>query len=229
MNRGFENARGRAAFAWLGIVAGTFWFSGCALNRSPEAGIPAWMRISRRADETTPAAVPSVAAKNPLSGSATAEATGYSPGNEAASPPIRLTGESAAISEPPVAARAIARPAEAGKAEIRPLPKPARRTVLHADGGTFEEAVLQSPEPVLVDFYANWCGPCKRLAPVLEEVAVERPRGRVVKVDIERSPELAARYGVKSLPSLLVFKDGRVVSRRSGVADKARLHSLLDL
>jgi thioredoxin-like negative regulator of GroEL len=57
----------------------------------------------------------------------------------------------------------------------------------------------------------------------------ERPRGRVVKVDIERSPDLAARYGVKSLPSLLVFKEGRVVSRQSGVADKARLHSLLDL
>jgi len=82
---------------------------------------------------------------------------------------------------------------------------------------------------VLVDFYATWCGPCKALAPTLEEVAVENPQAKVCKVDIDESPELAARYGVKSIPSLMVFKDGQVVARQNGLPSKNRLKTMLDL
>ena len=83
--------------------------------------------------------------------------------------------------------------------------------------------------PVLVDFYASWCGPCKRLAPTLEEVAAESRGARVVKVNVDDSPELAERYDIHSMPSLLVFKNGRVMAREKGVVSKSRLKAMLDL
>ncbi len=101
--------------------------------------------------------------------------------------------------------------------------------VLHGNRATFDGQVLESDVPVLVDFYARWCGPCRALGPTLEQVAAESPRAKVVKIDIDDSPELAARYGVKSIPNLIVFKDGRVVAREKGVVSKARLKAMLDL
>lgn len=101
--------------------------------------------------------------------------------------------------------------------------------MLHANGATFEQQILRSDVPVLVDFYASWCGPCKKLAPTLEEVAAESPQAKIVKVNIDESPELAARYGVKSIPSLMVFKNGQVVAKQQGVASKTRLKTMLDL
>ena len=83
--------------------------------------------------------------------------------------------------------------------------------------------------PVLVDFYARWCGPCKALAPTLDELAAESPQAKIVKVDIEESPELAARYGVHSVPNLLVFQGGRLTARQSGAASKGRLRAMLGL
>ncbi len=103
------------------------------------------------------------------------------------------------------------------------------RRVLHADKSTFDKHVLRSETPVLVDFYAQWCGPCKKLSPTLDELAAENPEARIVKIDIDDSPELASRYGVKSVPSLLIFKSGRVVAKQSGVVGKAQLLSMLDL
>jgi len=98
---------------------------------------------------------------------------------------------------------------------------------VHADEATFDEQVLQAEVPVLVDFYADWCGPCKMIAPVLEEVARETRDGKVVKVNVDDNPGLASRYRISSIPSLLVFKDGQVVSQHVGVAGKEQLKALL--
>ena len=105
----------------------------------------------------------------------------------------------------------------------------AKRTVVHASEATFRQQVLQSEVPVLVDFYARWCGPCKSLAPTLDQLAAETPQAKVVKVDIDDNPELAERYGVQSVPSLMVFHRGRIVARQTGAVSKTRLRALLDL
>jgi thioredoxin 1 len=101
--------------------------------------------------------------------------------------------------------------------------------VLHADSDSFERLVLQAETPVLVDFYAEWCVPCKALAPVLDELVVETPQARVVKVNIDDCPEIAARYKVESVPSLLVFEGGLVIAQHTGLTSKSRLKSLLGL
>jgi thioredoxin 1 len=119
-------------------------------------------------------------------------------------------------------------PARFASAETR-LSGGLPRGVEHASDATFNDQVLHSDVPVLVDFYAKWCGPCKALAPTLDEVAAENPQTRVVKVNIEESPELAARYGVKSIPALVVFRDGQIVARHTGSLSKTRLKSMLDL
>jgi thioredoxin 1 len=88
--------------------------------------------------------------------------------------------------------------------------------------------VLDSEVPVIVDFYAEWCGPCKKLAPTLDAFARETAAARVVKVNIDDSPRLARTYGVRSVPSLLVFDQGKVVARHVGLASKPELAKLVD-
>ena len=97
----------------------------------------------------------------------------------------------------------------------------------HVHKGDFAAKVLRSQTPVLVDFYADWCGPCRALAPVLEELARETPNAKIVKVNVDQEPELAAQYGIDSIPSLLVFRDSRLTSQHNGLADKASLKRLL--
>jgi thioredoxin 1 len=100
--------------------------------------------------------------------------------------------------------------------------------VSYATGKNFDKTVLKSDVPVLVDFYADWCGPCKMLAPILEELARETPKAKIVKVDIDRNSDLAGAFRISSIPTLLVFKDGKVVAQHVGLASKASLKRLLE-
>ncbi len=102
-----------------------------------------------------------------------------------------------------------------------------QRTIEHANAANFGSTVLESGVPVLVDFYADWCGPCRAMAPVLEELARENPGARIVKINVDDAPELAAQYGINSIPSLLLFKHGRVAAHHVGLATKARLKNLV--
>jgi thioredoxin 1 len=97
----------------------------------------------------------------------------------------------------------------------------------HIRGNEFDEKVLQSPVPILVDFYADWCGPCQMLAPVLENVAKETTDAKIVKVNVDENRELAARYRIEAIPSLLVFRNGKLTNRHTGLADEASLKRLL--
>lgn len=101
--------------------------------------------------------------------------------------------------------------------------------IQHASDANFQQLVLQSSSPVLVDFYAQWCGPCKMLAPVLEEIAREKPQARIVKVDVDASPATAARYGISSIPTLIVFENGAPGRKTVGLASKAQLQNMLGL
>ena len=100
---------------------------------------------------------------------------------------------------------------------------------LQVTDASFDEVVLKSDKPVLVDFWATWCGPCRMLGPVIEELATEY-EGRVVvgKVDVDNNQEFAAKYGVRNIPTVLVFKDGEVVGRQVGVAPKKVYTDALD-
>ena len=93
----------------------------------------------------------------------------------------------------------------------------------HVSTATFAERVLKCEKTVLVDFYAEWCGPCKRLGPILEDFAAAHPEVRVVKVNVDEISDLAARYGVKAMPTLLVMHRGQVAAQSTGVVTKEYL------
>lgn len=94
---------------------------------------------------------------------------------------------------------------------------------------TFDELVLQSNKPVLTDFWAVWCGPCKMIAPILEEIAHEyRDRLTIAKLDVDHNPNVAIRYGVQSIPTLILFKNGHETARLIGAMSKERLLSQIE-
>ncbi|ETX12892.1 thioredoxin [Roseivivax halodurans JCM 10272] len=94
---------------------------------------------------------------------------------------------------------------------------------------TFDEEVKNADVPVVVDFWAEWCGPCKQIGPALEELAAEYDgKIKVAKVDVDQNPDTAAAMGVRGIPALFIFKDGQVVSNRAGAAPKAALKGWID-
>lgn len=103
-----------------------------------------------------------------------------------------------------------------------------KKMALSVTTQNFESQVLQASEPVLVDFWAEWCGPCRMLAPVLEQLEAERRDVRVCKVNIDEETELARRFGVMSIPTVILFQNGQERDRSVGLVPKERLLMLLD-
>ena len=99
--------------------------------------------------------------------------------------------------------------------------------VISVTSETFDREVLGSETPVLVDFWASWCGPCKMLSPVVEQVAEERPEVKVCKVNVDDAQDLAARYGVMSIPTLAVFQGGEMTKSSVGVVPKAKILEMI--
>ncbi len=100
-------------------------------------------------------------------------------------------------------------------------------SVLHITKENFEAEVLKSDKPVLLDFFAVWCGPCKMISPILEEIAEEREDIKVCKVNVDEEPELASQYQVMSIPTLFVIKDGEVTNQSMGAKPKAQILAML--
>ena len=100
-------------------------------------------------------------------------------------------------------------------------------SAIQVNKDNFQEVVLNSDKPVLVDFWASWCGPCRMVAPILEEIASERSDVKVCKINVDEEPELAGRYNVMSIPTLLVVKEGQVVNQTVGARPKSQILSLL--
>ena len=100
-------------------------------------------------------------------------------------------------------------------------------SVIHIDRNNFQREVLNSDRPVLLDFWAPWCAPCRMVGPILDEIAGERSDIKVAKVNVDEQPELAGQFGVMSIPTLMVMKEGRIVQQAMGARPKAQILSML--
>ncbi|HUH60473.1 MAG TPA: thioredoxin TrxA [Candidimonas sp.] len=102
-------------------------------------------------------------------------------------------------------------------------------SIKHVSDASFEADVLNSDVPVLVDYWAAWCGPCKMIAPFLDEAATQY-KGRVIiaKVNVDENPETAAKFGIRGIPTLMLFKDGKAAATKVGALSKSQLNTFLD-
>ena len=100
-------------------------------------------------------------------------------------------------------------------------------SAMHINNHNFHEEVINSEKPVLVDFWASWCGPCRMVGPILEEIAGENPDIKVVKINVDEEPELSSRYQVVSIPTLMVVKNGQVVKQSAGARPKNQILAML--
>ncbi|MEE9397740.1 MAG: thioredoxin TrxA [Methylococcales bacterium] len=102
-------------------------------------------------------------------------------------------------------------------------------SIVHVTDENFEETVLKSDQPVLVDYWAEWCGPCKMIAPILDEIASEYGgKITIAKLNIDENPSTPPRYGVRGIPTLMLFKDGDVEATKVGAVSKSQLSSFID-
>lgn len=101
-------------------------------------------------------------------------------------------------------------------------------SVLKVHKENFQSDILASKKPVLLDFWASWCGPCRILSPVVDEIAAEHEQFLVGKINVDEEPELAQAFGVMSIPTLVVLKDGKIVNQAVGVRSKAQIMALLE-
>lgn len=100
-------------------------------------------------------------------------------------------------------------------------------SVMHINKNNFHEEVLKSEKPVLMDFWAPWCGPCRMVGPIIDEIAAEHPEFKVVKINVDEEVELASRFRVASIPTLIVMKDGQIVEQSVGARPKQQILAML--
>ena len=100
-------------------------------------------------------------------------------------------------------------------------------SAINVNKNNFDQEILNSDKPVLLDFWASWCGPCRMVSPIVDEIAAERSDIKVCKINVDEQPELAARFGVMSIPTLVVMKSGRIVNQAVGARPKAQILAML--
>src|SRR5476651_1182208 len=116
-------------------------------------------------------------------------------------------------------------PSSSKRDSLRPIQEEFPMAVGKTSDASFESDVLKSSEPVVVDFWAEWCGPCRMIAPALEEISGQLgDKVKIVKLNVDENPNTAAKYGIMSIPTLMLFKNGEIASRQVGAAPKQKLH-----
>ena len=102
-------------------------------------------------------------------------------------------------------------------------------SVININKSNFQDEVMHSDKPVLLDFWASWCGPCRMVSPIVDEIAAERSDIKVGKINVDEQPELAAQFGVMSIPTLVVMKNGQIVNQAVGARPRSAIESMLNV
>ncbi len=100
-------------------------------------------------------------------------------------------------------------------------------SAIHITKQNFQEEVLKSDKPVLLDFWASWCGPCRMVGPIIDEIANERQDVKVGKINVDEQPELAAQFQIMSIPTLMVIKDGKIINKATGARPKQQILAMI--